>query len=163
MDGVIRINKLIFTRKTRNWCQLPYPAHPRGCPNAYNGKCPYDNSLWITDLIDLNRPMWFVYSEFDVTAHAARMRAAHPTWTDRQCRNLLYWQPTSRKQMKERAIALMKTLNNTATARIITLPEYRGVNVYATAAHAGLKLDKINNVDICRHIALVGYRRRMRE
>ena len=30
-----------FTKRTRLWCQLPYPNHPKGCPNySKNPNCP---------------------------------------------------------------------------------------------------------------------------
>ncbi|KKK81159.1 hypothetical protein LCGC14_2816310, partial [marine sediment metagenome] len=26
-------NDLIIDHRAREWCKLPYPNHPRGCPN----------------------------------------------------------------------------------------------------------------------------------
>lgn len=36
-------------------------------------------------------------------------------------------------------------------------PEGMGLNVYVTARLAGLYLEKIHNLSICRHVALVGH------
>ncbi len=39
---------------------------------------------------------------------------------------------------------------------ITTCPEGMGVNVYATARAHGLILEKIRDLKMCRHIALIG-------
>jgi hypothetical protein len=51
------------------------------------------------------------------------------------------------------AIKILSTNTNTIC------PEGMGVNVFATAIKAGLTLDKTKSIDICRHIALIGYRK----
>jgi len=152
---VYQVKKLIITSKSGDWCKIPYPGHPKGCPNyGKSAKCP-PNAPRLEEYLDTSRSLFLVHSEFDLTTHAARMKRLHPNWSERQCRCVLYWQPASRKQLKERVTTVMREYGlNCATA----CPEAMGLNVYATARLAGLKLEKIRNLSTCRHFALIGYR-----
>lgn len=150
---IIKLNRLIITEKTGDWCQIPYEGHPKGCPKYGEDKwCP-PHALKVDEYFDLSKPFYFVHSEFDLEADIERRRKMTPGQTERQYRCVLYWQGSSRKQMKERAKAAMWTLGlNTIT----TCPEGMGVNVYATARKNGLNLERIRNLKTCRHIALIG-------
>jgi predicted metal-binding protein len=109
--NIIKISRLIVSNKTGQWCKIPYPNHLKGCPN-YGKKdyCPPPSANLLINILDLKRPMYIVYSEFDLDKHILKMKNKHPQWTDRQLRNVLYWQGTSRKQLKERVrFALYKT------------------------------------------------------
>lgn len=152
-DYVYPVKKLIISGHVDAWCQRPYPGHTSGCPNYGNAdRCP-PKAPAITDYFDMALPLYLVHSEFDLAGHQARMKAAHPKWSDRQCRCVLYWQPASRRQLKERAQYAMRLLGLDAIA---TVPEAMGVNVYSTAAFAGLKLERIRCLMTCRHVALIG-------
>ena len=148
------IKDLVHHPKVRDWCGLPYPNHPKGCPNFNidKEKCP-PNAPYVTDVFDLEKPLYFVHSEFDLAGHAEKMKIRHPNWTERQCRNVLYWQNTSRKQAKERAILAMEF---TRSKKFTLMPEALGVNVYVTGRWCGLKLEMIDGLKICRHVALLG-------
>lgn len=157
---VIRVKKLVHSRRVPDWCGLPYPGHPKGCPNYYSGRaqCP-PVAPYITEIMDLRRAMYLVHSEFDLEAHVTEMERKHPYWTERQLRNVLYWQSRSKKQMKMRAIDLAKRIGANS---ICLMGEAAGVNLYATCALSGLKLEKIKDLRICRHVAIVGWKPRRR-
>ena len=147
------VGRLVLSKRVDRWCQMPYPDHPKGCPNfGQQDRCP-PKAPHVSDYFDLSRPLYLVNSEFDLDAHARRMAKEHPHWTARQCRCVLYWQSTSRRHMRERAKAVMTWLGLNAMAEV---PEAMGVNVYATARLSGLKLERIRNLSICRHVAMVG-------
>ena len=151
---IVPIKKLILNPSVGEWCQLPYPGHPKGCPNyGKNDRCP-PKVQHVTDCFDLEKPLYFVHSEFDLKAHAAKMQEKHPGWSERQCRCVLYWQPKSRKQMKERAASACLELK---TNRITACPEGMGVNVFATARLAGLNLERTRSINTCRHVSMLGY------
>lgn len=148
----------IVLMDTKQLCFLPYCGHPKGCPNAY-GKCwgrrGQISPKRIDKIINIDKPMYIVHSEFNVELFVDKMRRKHPNWSDRQCRNLLYWQGTSRAQLKERVGILMEKMDS-STKLVVKVPEYFGVNVYATCDKVGLILDKIKGLKVCRHIALIG-------
>lgn len=153
--GIIEALRIITSRKTGEWCQIPYPGHLKGCPNYGRKGCPPDASF-ITDVMDLRRPVYIAFSEFNLSAHMGKMKYIHPNWTERQLRNVLYWQGTSRKQMRQRAkIAQFYGGGDV----VLTCPEAHGVNVYATCFYSGLKIQKIKYLTTCRHIALIGFKK----
>lgn len=150
-----RIKKLIVSSKIGDWCLREYPGHPKGCPNygKKDGCPPGTGPDSLGCLFDLSKPLYFIHSEFDLAEHARRMKEKHPQWSDRQCRCVLYWQPASRKRLSTEVSVFMHKFGFN---QYTTCPEGLGVNVYATARLAGLRLEKIRNISICRHVALVG-------
>lgn len=154
---VKKVNKLYHDPKIKSWCNLPYPNHKQGCPMVgYKYGCP-PNSPYITDIFDINKPIYFVFSEFNLDLHVKKMRQRHSTWTERQLRNCLYWQPKSRKEVSDRAkIAIQILKTNVHTS----MPESLGVNVYRTCRSSGLKLDIIRNISICHHVIFLGFKLR---
>ena len=153
MSYVVPIKKLITSNRTGSWCRLPYPNHKTDCPNYGKNKwCPPQAPM-VDEYFELSKPLYIVHSEFDFYGHVEKMRAKHPEWSDRQCACVLYWQGTSRKQMKERVARAMWELGTNASA---SCPEAMGVNVYATALLSGLKLDRIRHLKTCRHITIIG-------
>jgi len=153
---ILKVKKLIVTPKAFGWCTLPYPGHPKGCPNAY-GRCSGKRHLF-TDLVDTAKPIYIVYNEFNVRRHARKMKRLHPDWTTRQCRNLLYWQSRSFSGLEKRIEEAMKILK--PKPNFVSSGEGQGVNVYATCRHSGLILDPIKGgkLKICRHLALLAYK-----
>lgn len=153
-----RITRLVVTPKTADWCKMPYPGHAKGCPNQWNEKalkCP-PRAPRVDEYFDISRPLFFVNSQFRLKQHFLRMRREHPDWTEKQRRCVLYWQNTSRAQMRVRYRAFMIEQGMDA---VTECPEGMGVNVYATAALSGLHLQPIKELSICRHVALVGWRK----
>lgn len=156
LPGILRLSQVIWNSDTGKWCQLPYPNHPKGCPKyGEHEQCP-PQALAIDKLLDFSKPVYLVYSEFALWRHIEKMERRHPKWTERQKRNVLYWQGTSRSLLKEK-IHLATVVTNMDTS--VMCPEGSGVNVYATSMIHGLKLQKIKGLRICTHIALVGNRR----
>ena len=83
------------------WCQLVYPNHPKGCPNyAKKRTCPPFSKAF-EDLVE--PPFYLVIQTFDLEAQARRMKGLHPEWSDKQCRNLLYWQKGLMKRLRTEA------------------------------------------------------------
>lgn len=158
----LRLN-ILHMENTKKYCYLPYPNHPYGCPNCY-GKCwgRGNDQVKIGSLMDLKKPYFLIYNEFNLEAHARRMKYSHPGWSYSQCKCVLYWQGTARKRLKARVE--MSLWEITPKPNFVTyIPELYGVNLYKTCEEFGLILDKINEMKICRHIALLGYRTENKE
>jgi hypothetical protein len=110
----------------------------------------------IVDFMDTESPMYLVYAAFHLEGHADYMKARHPGWSERQCRNVLYWQQTVRVQLRRNVYAAMTLLGLDA---VTYCPEGMGVNVFVTARLAGIGLDKTRRIRMDRHIALIGHRK----
>lgn len=133
------------------WCCLPYPNHPKGCPNFPKCRDKYP------DFKTLEGYKWYaIVEEFDLKAHAERMKKKHPNWTPRQCRNPLYWQNGVRKKLRERAIKFCeeKKFLGDNFSILLEVPEASGIDVFATMEKVGLKLERYPN--IVRKIIFVG-------
>lgn len=153
---IYRVKRLVTTDQTNKWCRLPYPGHPKGCPNwGIKKGCPPEDPRILEKRFELASPLYLVASWFNVEAHARRMKDIHPTWSERQCRCVLYWQGTSRAELYARINIARRMLDVDMHS---TCPEGLWVNVYATARLAGLKLGKIRDLKVCQHVALLGRR-----
>lgn len=147
------MGKLVITPKTREWCKLPYPRHPNGCPNyGNNPECPPQAPL-IQDWMEPTLPHWFIVTEFDLDGFAERMKKKHPNWSDKQCRCVLYWQNTVRKDLRNACKGFIKEHPG---AIYTLLPEAMGVNVIITAKHVGVPIKNKPNGTVFK-IALVGF------
>jgi len=144
---IITLQEVVYDERARDgtWCQAPYPNHKKGCPNF--PKCieerprfkAYQGYTW-----------YAVTEEFDLAAHAEKMKAKHPHWTNRQCRNLLYWQGGVRKRLRIKAEGFCYS----STDVLLDIPEANGVNVFATMAKHGVFLKA--NPDYVTKVMLVG-------
>lgn len=138
MNRILEVtDNLVVDMRAREWCRLPYPNHPSGCPN-YNKKysCP-PNAIEINDWLGDYRKIWFVCVSFDLKCHIGRMLELHPTWTLRQARCLLYWQPKVNKKLQEVTYTFAPDRLNGVTY----CPEAMGVQVIETARNAGLPIE----------------------
>jgi hypothetical protein len=147
VTGELEINEGV-----REWCRLPYPGHPKGCPNyAIAEECP-PKVKKVNEIFDLSKPHYFAVQEFDLMDWAQLMKLRHPKWSDKQARCCLYWQNTVRKKLRnicEAQIGLSE--------RIYTLlPEAMGVNVFVSARKFGINIDRLAFPTIYK-IALIGY------
>lgn len=132
---------------TRKLCALPYPDHPKGCPN--HGSCQYVGDYLEHTLSHLTS-LHIAWVEFDLEAHAQALKPRHPNWTERQCRNLLYWQSSLRKHLR------LKVIENLGCGlEIIHNAEGEGINYYRTMRDFGITLDLPKNLKTVRIIALV--------
>lgn len=144
---------LQINMKARSWCKLPYPNHPKGCPNfGRRETCP-PLVPPIDEVFKLDMPVWLVAVEFDLATHMDKMRKKHPNWSDRQLRCLLYWQGTVVKELK---IVSGKTCQGYPGTVYTTCPEAMGVNVISTGRKLGLPI-QLKPKDTVYKMALVGY------
>lgn len=128
----------VVNYRVRSLCFKPYPNHPKGCPNYKEcSRCPPQAPL-VRDVLDLERPVWAIYNAFDIGAHIASMKLKHPSWSDRQLRNCLYWQPGARKSLRAEIRAFLKEHQGMIVA---DTPEAMGVDVSATMASCGIFLE----------------------
>lgn len=144
-------NKLVIDYRAMDWCRLPYPDHPKGCPN-YDKKagCP-STAPRIEDYFDLDKDHYFVVVQFDLGSHIERMLTKHPRWSDRQARCVLYWQAGVNKKLREESEIY-------ADQRFMiynTCPEAMGVNVIKTCKNIGLPI-KPRPTDTVFKVAMMG-------
>ncbi len=150
---MIELSDVVYDRRARDgtWCMLPYPNHPKGCPKF--PKCPLEHiDLGAVRFSDLK---WFaVIEEFDLKAQAKKMQLRFPKWSDRKCRNLIYWQKGVMSRLYEKACSPMANLEGDI---LLDIPEACGVNVFETMAKVGIVIDR--HPDIVRKVMLVGKRK----
>ncbi len=154
---MIPLKTVIYDPFARNgtWCRAPYENHPKGCPNFIKGctaKRPDFREI-------ADQYVWFAVTEtFDLKAHAERMKAKHPHWTERQCRNPLYWQGAARSSLKRQALANAGQLNCLGSGAngdiVLDIPEACGINVFETMALVGVILER--KPDIVIKVMLIG-------
>jgi hypothetical protein len=155
VEQFLLLNKqdLVVDYRAREWCKLPYPDHPKGCPN-YGKKpaCP-PNAPLINEFIDLNKTIWFVVVKFNLGEHTKRMRIKYPNWSDRQARCVLYWQPRVNKRLKYLCKSYSEGIENSVYT---TCPEAMGVNVIQTSKTLGIPIHS-RPKDVVYKIGLIGY------
>ena len=149
---VVALQHVALDPRVRGLCLRPYPGHPRGCPNfKLKPGCPPGAPLLDAVLCGAS-PVWAIINDHDLAAHAARLRARHPGWTDRQLRCCRYWQGTARARL-EVEIAAFKAAHPECV--VVRCPEALGVDVTATLRAAGVDLEW-PPVMIARQVALAG-------
>jgi predicted metal-binding protein len=130
---------IYFAKEIQEMCLRKGGSFPKGCPN-YRKKqgCPPNQPL-IDEIFDFQKPLYLIYTEFNVKKFADKMRKKHPKWTERQCYNSRYWQSTARKEHKKE---LERFLNQYPKTMINTSPEANGVNLHSLMLKAtGIKLE----------------------
>jgi len=137
---IVEINPEIisFEKKFQFLCRHPYHNHSRGCPN-YGKKvgCPPDQPL-IDKIFDFQRKIHLIYTEFDLAAHAKKMRALHLDWSEHQIYCVLYWQPKARQFQRQEEEKAMLKFNLDYICRS---PEAHGVNVTELMEQIGVILE----------------------
>lgn len=146
---MIKLPRVIYDKRAWDgtWCKLPYPGHPKGCLNF--PKCPQSH-IDFQDTSKIWTHWYAVIEEFDLEAQALEMLREHPLWSERQCRNLLYWQKGVMKRLREKALADWRPGDV-----ILEIPEATGVNVFETMAEVGIHLQR-NNIRVVKKIMLIG-------
>lgn len=142
------LDSVVTDLRAREWCKLPYPNHPKGCPN-YGKKtsCPPKAPLFESFV---KAPFTLVGVGFNLAEWAKAMKEKHPKWSDRQARCCLYWQGKVRKKLRE--VCNRMALDNEL---IVYAPEAMGVHVFKTCEKVGLKLER-NPQDFVWKIAIIG-------
>ena len=149
MNDLVKLSEVVYDVRARDgiWCKLSYPNHPKGCPNFPACPLKHPDFKTVSDAYT-----WFaVVEEFDLKAHAEAMKLKHPEWSERQCRNLLYWQNGVRKRLFEKALHFRHIGDIILT---LTVPEACGVNVYETMAKVGIVIQR--NPDTVKKVMFLG-------
>lgn len=150
---IYSVKELVIDYRAREWCKLPYPDHPRGCPNyGKKDSCP-PNAPLIEDFVDIRNHLWLIAIEFDLTSHVQRMLSLHPKWSNRQARCVLYWQPRVNRELREATLRYSYTI----WGSVYTLcPEAMGVDVIKTARKCGIPIVS-RPIETVYKVALIGY------
>lgn len=130
----------------RRWCRMPYVGHPKGCPNSDGCDLFIDDLR--TQLAKASR-LYLLWVRFDLDEWEGAMASSHPTWTSRQCRNLLYWQKSVRAELRRKAESLFPN------GQLIIGAEGGGVDYYLTMRRLGTPLDTMRNLHTVRVIGLI--------
>ncbi len=161
IGGIVPVNPNC-DGNVRGLCVRRYPGHPHGCPNfGKRASCPPQAPL-LADTLDLTRPVWLIYNAFPIGEHAARMRTAHPGWSDRQVYCCRYWQGTARKQLLMRIADFRLSGLSDEAMRVLRCPEACGCNVTATMATVGIRLEWPPR-EVAYQVALAGTPRKAGE
>lgn len=139
MIELIKPGEIIFNSAIQNLCCTSYYQHPEGCPNFGNKEgCPPRQPL-INKILDFNKPMYVMWTSFEIGEHAAKMQKKHPKWTARQIYCCLYWQATARKRHKLNIEFYQK--HSMKIPKIVSCPEAHGVNVTALMKNFNIELE----------------------
>jgi len=106
-------------------------------------------------VLDLSKPAYAIYTEFNYGAYIVRMTARHPGWTEAQLKNVLYWQGTVRKMNRAEVRDYLK---DHPEMMALYCPEATGVNITETMKNAGVVLEW-PPVKVARVVTLVGHAR----
>jgi hypothetical protein len=149
LKDLIRLFDVIYDVRARNgvWCTHPYEGHPKGCPNF--PKCPQK----YPDFESLRtKYLWYAVVEmFDLEMHARLMREKYPKWSERQCKNPLYWQGSVRTRLKEKAYEAARAIPGSI---VLEIPEACGVNVFETMLKEYVLLERTPR--LVKKVMLVG-------
>lgn len=131
------LTPIICDHRIQNYCRLPYPDHPKGCPNFARkpNYCP-PTAPYFPDIFEPNAYIAAVSINFK--QYLEIRKNIHPEWTDRALRNPRHWQGhirTHLHQLAENALA------NNYGDTIIYNPEAMGVDLTATCYEAGIYLE----------------------
>ena len=149
MNQIIEINHIC-----RGYCKLPYPNHPNGCPNFNkNPNCPPKVQI-VEEVFDINKDLFFVVEKFNLKTHVEQTKLNHPKWSELQLKNVLYWQGSVRKNLREKVIQYIHETDNSMIYTL--LPEAMGVMVIDTAQKIGIPIERNPKNNVFK-IALVGY------
>jgi hypothetical protein len=149
---IIPLEEVVVDERARDgtWCSLPYPDHPDGCPNY--PECIQER----THINEYEDYEWFgVVQKYDLNAHAEEMRELHPDWSESQLRNDREWHEEIQSELQEEAEAFA---DKSAGDVVLERPEGHGVDMWATMAGNGIKLET-NNPWVIHKIVIVGKRK----
>ena len=93
---------IIFTKKTRLWCQLSYPNRPNGCPNYGKNKLchPFAPYLEKDAYFNSFEHYYLIIAQFDFKKYKDLRRIKHPNWSEAQLGNKIHWQKTIKLFLK---------------------------------------------------------------
>lgn len=148
----------VIDYKVREYCILPYPGHPKGCPMfGTRPECPPQAPLF-EDYFDMGKEFVAVVCEFNLAKWMADMKELHPHWTERQQRNPLYWQQSVRKRLRDKCIDWLME-NEGKNLAYTLIPEAMGLVVMDTMKAVGVEIS-FPPQDFVRKVAIIGTLRR---
>lgn len=126
---------IVIDPKAKGYCKLSYYQHPHGCPNfGIKDGCP-PGTPDFSDLYESEAVIAASWMNFG--QYLELKRQVHPDWKERQLRNLRHWQGrvnSNLRHLVERSIQPGQTA--------LFSPEAMGVDLFATAANAGIYLER---------------------
>jgi len=146
-------DKLCLDDRVGHWCQLPYPGHSKGCPN--HGKkihCPPFAPM-AYDFFDLTKRHWFLVTEFDFASYIQTMQTAHPSWSERQLKCVLYWQGQVRAIQRQQIANFRQHHPDIVFTQ---LPEAMHLNILLTLRRLKIDFETKPKKKVLK-VALVGY------
>lgn len=152
-------SKVIWHPHVKTWCGSGYNGK-KGCPNIGRSKyCP-PNDKNIDEIIDINEEVYVFGLSFNLKFHANKLREKHPKWTQKQCYNIIYWQPKEKKRFK----VLINQFKKAHPKLVVdALPEGHGVNITRMMKDAHIPLSWDYPLDIVWRIAIAGQKAKRRK
>lgn len=141
-----RIIKPVIKPEIKLLCKKPYYNHKDGCPNFDKTKgCPPNTPL-LGEVLDLSKPIWAMWVDFDLAEYRAKMLKLHPEWADkpRKLNCCLYWQGTALKELKHQVANFVTErilFRQNSRLDVLYRPEAYGVNVTETMKNIGIILE----------------------
>lgn len=157
------VEGVVIDLRTRDWCKLRYPGHPKGCPAYGRPWCP-PNSPILTDYME---PQFIVACKFDLMGWMLKWHHLHSGDTVKQCKDSIFWQGNARKQI-DAEIEKVKEINprliSTNPRAYPGSPEACGVNVFETMKRYGIRMEtpRAERFESCLYVwlvAILGYRK----
>jgi hypothetical protein len=151
--------EIVFTKKTRIWCQLPYPKHKNGCPNyGKKANCP-PNVEYLEGKLEKYIYKKILLCRFNFNKYKKEMKIHYPDWTDKKLGCCLYWQGQIRKVFKNTIKKLTPDLVLTCGSGVYDSPsmEASGINVIQTLKNIGITDIEIKPVNIIYLVCLIGF------
>lgn len=105
----IKPETIVFTKKTKLWCQLPYNNHSCCMNYNKNKSCP-PHSPYLEELKNYFNYFYLVYLKFNFKAYKLIRKKEHPNWSKKQLENLLWWQRPVTNILRDKIIDIF--LNN---------------------------------------------------
>lgn len=127
-------------KSPRGLCTREYPGqdHKKGCPNyGKNSLCPPNVPMY-DQIFNINKDIYLIYTTFPLGLHMRKMKEKYPDWSERQLRNVIYWQKTAKRIHKEKIIEFLNLYKD--LKYIAVTPEAFGVDVTKTLKSVGIDL-----------------------
>ncbi len=125
-------------KSPRGLCVKPYPLHKYGCPKYGEELCPPNIQMY-DQVFNTNKDIYLIYTTYPLGEHMRKMKKKYPYWSERQLRNVIYWQETAKRIHKEKIIQFLELYKD--LKYIAITPEALGVDVDATLKSIGINLD----------------------
>ncbi|MBU3913431.1 MAG: DUF2284 domain-containing protein [Nanoarchaeota archaeon] len=132
----IRSDIVSFGEYVQNFCKNKYPQHSSGCPN-YGKKNGCPPCELIDSVLDFEKDIYLIYTEFNIGEFAQKMRVRFPGWSERQCFNSRLWQGKARKEHNLE----LERFREKFHLDIVLQPERKGVDINLLFIRLGMKLE----------------------